>query len=49
MDSLSSADKKGESYTFSKLVSAQEFGEDIVTQTIHIDNDENAMAYKKTN
>ncbi|WP_240723850.1 hypothetical protein [Helicobacter pullorum] len=47
--SLSSADKQGGSYTFSKLVSAQEFGEDIATQTIHIDNDENAMAYKKTN
>ena len=45
--SLSSADKQGGSYTFSKLVSAQEFGEDIATQTIHIDNDENAMAYKK--
>lgn len=47
--SLSSADKKGESYTFGKRVSAQEFGEDIATQTIRIDNDENAMAYKKTN
>ena len=47
MDSLSSADKQGGSYTFSKLASAQEFGEDIATQTIHIDNDENAMAYKK--
>lgn len=47
--SLSSADKKGGSYTFGKRVSAQEFGEDIATQTIHIDNDENVMAYKKTN
>ena len=47
MDSLSSADKQGGNYTFDKLVSAQEFGEDIATQTIHIDNDENAMAYKK--
>lgn len=47
MDSLSSADKKGESYTFSKLVSAQEFGECLATKTIYIDNDENTKEYKK--
>lgn len=45
--SLSSADKQGESYTFGKRVSAQEFGECLATKTIYIDNDENAMAYKK--
>lgn len=45
--SLSSADKKGGSYTFSKRVSAQEFGECLATQTIYIDNDENTKEYKK--
>ena len=44
--SLSSADKKGGSYTFGKRVSAQEFGEGLAIQTTYVDNDENAMAYK---
>ena len=47
MDSLSSADKQGGSYTFSKRVSAQEFRESLATQTIYIDNDENTKEYKK--
>jgi len=41
--SLSSADKKGGNYTFTKKVSAQEFGEEI--KTIYIDND-NPEAYQ---
>ncbi|QOQ95434.1 hypothetical protein [Helicobacter cinaedi] len=42
--SLSSADKKGGNYTFTKKVSAQEFGEEI--KTIYIDND-NPKAYQE--
>lgn len=42
--SLSSADKKGGNYTFTKKVSAQEFGE--VIKTIYIDNN-NPKAYQE--
>lgn len=42
--SLSSADKKGGSYTFTKKVSAQEFGGEI--KTIYIDNN-NPKAYQE--